>query len=514
MGDSSSFDVVVLGAGPAGEVGAIRAAQLGLRVAVVEKSPHLGGTCLNVGCIPTKALIAAAHTFQQLKSSKDLGFDCGEVSCNWHKVMDHKDDIVEQQRRGLRFLMKKNKIAVIKGTGALADRTTLTVTGEDEQQGARKQEAREQERARKQEAREQERARKRALQKVSEASEARKQPQARQSQIKFKHLLIAAGSQVTEFPPFVSNSTNIMNSDTVLSIDHIPSSLAIIGGGVVGMEFACMFAEFGSKVSVYETAETILRGSDAEVVQTLQRSCKKRGINIFTSTKIEALDDRGKDGVQVKTANKTEMVAKVLLSIGRTPDSAALQLQNIGVELDAKGFVPVATDTYRVRGHEHIYAVGDVIATQALAHTASAEALRAVEHMAGNSPPPIDYRSSPLAIYTAPEIAAIGSSEEELRAGGVEFKTAKFPFAPLAKAKIEGHTEGFIKILFDPRYHELLGVHIINAKATELIAEFVLGKNLETTLDEIAHTIHPHPTISETIMEAAHAGVHGQALHL
>ena len=487
MVDSSSFDVVVLGAGPAGEVGAIRAAQLGLRVAVVDKSPHLGGTCLNVGCIPTKALIAAAHTFHQLKSSKDLGFDCGEVSCNWHKVMDHKDDIVEQQRRGLRFLMKKNKIAVIKGTGALADRTTLTVAGEDEQQGARKRQ---------------------------EVSEARKQPQARQSQIKFKHLLIAAGSQVTEFPPFVSNSTNIMNSDTVLSIDHIPSSLAIIGGGVVGMEFACMFAEFGSKVSVYETAETILRGSDAEVVQTLQRSCKKRGINIFTSTKIEALDDRGKDGVQVKTANKTEMVAKVLLSIGRTPGSAALQLQNIGVELDAKGFVPVATDTYRVRGHEHIYAVGDVIATQALAHTASAEALRAVEHMAGNSPPPIDYRSSPLAIYTAPEIAAIGSSEEELRAQGVEFKTAKFPFAVLAKAKIEGHTEGFIKILFDPRYHELLGVHIINAKATELIAEFVLGKNLETTLDEIAHTIHPHPTISETIMEAAHAGVHGQALHL
>ena len=468
MSDGGSFDVVVLGAGPAGEVGAIRAAQLGFKVAVVEKSPHLGGTCLNVGCIPTKALIASAHTFHQLKNSKNLGFDCGKVSCNWHKVMDRKDDIVEQQRRGLLFLMKKNKITVIKGTGALADRTTLAITGEDKQQ----------------------------------------------SQLKFKHLLIASGSQVTEFPPFTSNSTNIMNSDTVLSIDHIPPSLAIIGGGVVGMEFACMFAEFGSKVTVYEAAETILRGSDAEVVQTLQRSCKKKGISIFTNTKIEAIADRGKDGVQIKTATATAMFTKVLLSIGRTPSSTALQLQNIGVELDAKGFVPVATDTYRVRGHNHIYAVGDIIATQALAHTASAEALRAVENMADKSPPPIDYRSSPMAIYTSPEIAAIGSSEEELREQGVEFKKAKFPFAPLAKAKIEGHTEGFIKILFDPHYHELLGVHIINAKATELIAEFVLGKNLETTLDEIAHSIHPHPTISETIMEAAHAGVSGAAIHL
>ena len=468
MSSDSNFDVVVLGAGPAGEVGAIRAAQLGFKVAVVEKSPHLGGTCLNVGCIPTKALIASAHTFHQLKLSKDLGFDCGEVACNWHKVMDRKDDVVEQQRRGLRFLMKKNNIAVIKGTGALADSTTLAVTGEDKQQ----------------------------------------------SQLKFKHLLIAAGSQVTEFPPFISNTTNIMTSDSVLSIDHIPASLAIVGGGVVGMEFACMFAEFGSKVTVYEAAETILQGTDAEVVQTLQRSCKKQGIDIFTSAKIEALDDRGKDGVQVKTAEKEAVYAKVLLSIGRTPCSAALQLQNIGVELEEKGFIPVATDTYRVRGYEHIYAVGDVIATQALAHTASAEALRAVEHMTGKSPPPIDYSSSPMAMYTAPEIASIGSSEEELQAQGVEFKKAKFPFAPLAKAKIEGHTEGFIKILFDPRYHELLGVHIINAKATELIAEFVLGKNLETTLDEIAHSIHPHPTIAETVMEAAHAGVHGQAIHL
>ena len=467
MNERNSYDVVVLGAGPAGEVGAIRAAQLGFKVAVVERSPHLGGTCLNVGCIPTKALIGSAHTFYQLKQSKKLGFECGQVKCNWHKVMDRKDEIVEQQRRGLQFLMKKNNIVVIKGTGALADHHTLTITGED----------------------------------------------AQQSQVTFKQLLIACGSKVKEFPPFIANATNIMNSDTVLSIDHIPATLAIIGGGVVGMEFACMFAEFGSKVTVYEAAKAILLGTDDEVVQTLRRSCKKRKINIVTAANVEKLDDLGSKGVQLTVAGKTEVFAKVLLSIGRVPCSETLQLQQIGVEVDDKGFVPVSTETYRVRGHEHIYAVGDVIATQALAHTAAAEAWRAVEHMAGKAPVPIDYRSSPLAIYTAPEIAAIGSSEEELREQGVEFKVAKFPFAPLAKAKIEGHTEGFVKILFDPRYHELLGVHIIHAKATELIAEFVLGKNLETTLDEIALAIHPHPTLAETIMEAAHAGLHG-AIHL
>ena len=464
---NENFDVVVLGAGPAGEVGAIRAAQLGFKVALVEKSPHLGGTCLNVGCIPTKALIASAHTFRQLQNSHELGFECGKVSCNWHRVMDRKDDIVEQQRRGLLFLMKKNNITVIKGSGALADSTTLTVTGTDSQQ----------------------------------------------HQLKFKHLLIATGSKVTEFPPFVANSTNILTSDTVLFIDHIPPSLAIIGGGVVGMEFACMFAAFGSKVTVYEAAATILQGNDAEIVQAFQRSCRKHKINIITAARIEKLDDRGSDGVQLTAATGNEVFAKVLLAIGRTPCSKALQLQNIGVSVDERGFVPVATDNYRVRGHEHIYAVGDIIATQALAHTASAEALRAVETMAGNTPPPIDYQTSPMAIYTSPEIAAIGSTEEELQAQKVAFKKVKFPFSPLAKAKIEGHTEGFINILFDPRYHELLGVHIINAKATELIAEFVLGKNLETTLDELAHAIHPHPTISETIMEAAHAGIHG-AIHL
>lgn len=460
------FDVVVVGAGPAGEVGAIRAAQLGFSVAVVEKSPHLGGTCLNVGCIPTKALIASAHTYQQLQESTSLGFKCESVSYDWHKIMDRKDGIVEQQRKGLRFLLKKNKITLIKGSAALKNTDTLLVKGEEE------------------------------------------------CEIGYKKLLIATGSKVTEFPPFVSNSTNILTSDTILFIDHVPKSLAIIGGGVVGMEFACLFRQFGCEVTVYEVAQSVLVTEDEEVVKLFTRSCQKQGITLACGVRVTGLDDRGKDGVKVTIAEGDDAVfAKVLLSIGRTPVTQSLGLDAIGVKLDAKGFIPVDRATYQVVGPEHIYAVGDVIATQALAHTASAEALRAVEVMAGVAAPPIDYLSSPNAIYTSPQVAAVGKTEQELKSAGVEYKKIKFPFSPLAKAKIEGKTEGFIKILFSPTYHELLGVHIIHAEATELIAEFVVGKNLETTLDELARSIHPHPTISETLMEAAHAGVHG-AIHL
>lgn len=461
-----TFDVVVVGAGPAGEVGAIRATQLGFSVAVVEKSPHLGGTCLNVGCIPTKALIASAHTYRQLRESAHLGFACASISYDWHKIMDCKDDIVEQQRKGLNFLLKKNKITLIKGSAGLKSTDTLLVKGEEEHE------------------------------------------------VSYKKLLIATGSRVTEFPPFLSNSTNILTSDTILFIDHVPKSLAIIGGGVVGMEFACLFRQFGCEVTVYEAAQSILATEDEEVVKLFTRSCQKQGIALACGVKVTGLDDRGKDGVQVQvTEGDNAVFAKVLLSIGRTPATQSLGMDAIGVALDAKGFIPVDLATYRVVGHENIHAVGDVIATQALAHTASAEALRAVEVMAGITAPPIDYLASPSAIYTSPQIAAMGKTEQELKSTGVEYKKIKFPFSPLAKAKIEGKTEGFIKILFGPVYRELLGVHIIHAEATELIAEFVVGKNLETTLDELAHSIHPHPTISETIMEAAHAGIHG-AIHL
>ena len=464
--DNKVYDLAVIGAGPAGEVGAIRAAQLGMSVVLIDKSPHLGGTCLNVGCIPTKALISSAHTYRQLKDCHKLGFVCDKVGFSWPKVMARKDQIVEQQRKGLRFLMKKNKITVIKGLASLKDSHCLLVDNDDDH---------------------------------------------RQS-VRFKNLLIASGSEVSEFPPFIANHNNIYTSDSILSIDHVPESLAVIGAGVVGMEFACLFRQFGSEVTVYEIAPTPLVDEDHEVIQAFTRSCQKQGITLFCATQVKQLDDRG-DQVVVTTSEEASY-SKVLLAVGRRPVTEPLKLATIDVTVDNKGFIPVDTDSYQLKNHRHIYAVGDVIATQALAHTASAEAIRAVEVIAGvKDSIAIDYLASPNAVYTSPEIASLGKTERGLQQEEIEYQKIKFPFSPSAKAKIEGCSEGFIKILFSPQYRELLGVHIINAKATELIAEFVVGKTLETTLDELAHAIHPHPTISESIMEAAHAGVHG-AIHL
>ena len=463
--NDNSYDLAVIGAGPAGEVGAIRAAQLGMSVVLIDKSAHLGGTCLNVGCIPTKALIASAHTYQQLKNCHTLGFVCDKIGFSWQKVMARKDRIVDEQRKGLKFLMKKNKITVIKGLASLKDSHCLQV--EDEGRG---------------------------------------------QSVRFNNLLIASGSTVTEFPPFVANHTNIFTSDSILSIDHVPESLAIIGAGVVGMEFACLFRQFGSAVTVYEVAPTPLVGEDREIIQAFTRSCHKQEITLFCATQVKQLDDRG-DQVVVTTSEEASY-SKVLLAIGRRPVTEPLKLETIDVKVDDKGFIPVDTNNYRLGNHQHIYAVGDAIATQALAHTASAEAIRAVEVIAGvKDSMAIDYLASPNAVYTSPEIASLGKTELALQQEGIEYKKIKFPFSPSAKAKIEGYSDGFIKILFSPQYHELLGAHIINAKATELIAEFVVGKTLETTLDELARAIHPHPTISESVMEAAHAGVHG-AIHL
>ena len=462
--DKKIYDLAVIGAGPAGEVGAIRAAQLGMSVVLIDKSPHLGGTCLNVGCIPTKALISSAHTYQQLKNCDQLGFVCDKIGFSWSKVMARKDQIVDQQRKGLKFLMKKNKITVIKGLASLKGSHELWI---DSDQG-------------------------------------------NGQSLSFKNLLIASGSKVSEFPPFVANHSNIYTSDSILAIDHVPESLAIIGAGVVGMEFACLFRQFGSAVTVYEIAPTPLVDEDHEVIQAFTRSCHQQGITLFCATQVKQLDDRG-DQVVVTTSEDASY-RKVLLAVGRRPVTEPLKLSAIDVTVDDKGFIPVDTDTYRLK--DHIYAVGDVIATQALAHTASAEAIRAVEVIAGvKDSRAIDYLASPNAVYTSPEIASLGKTERTLQEEGIDYQKIKFPFSPSAKAKIEGYSDGFIKILFSSQYRELLGVHIINAKATELIAEFVVGKTLETTLDELAHAIHPHPTISETIMEAAQAGVHG-AIHL
>ena len=458
------YDLVVIGAGPAGEVGAIRAAQLGMKVALVEKNEHLGGTCLNWGCIPTKALIESAKVWTKINHLEDQGFSVGTPEYSWSKIMGRKEKIVGAQRKGLKFLMKKNKLDVYHGTASFKAPHVLGNKGSD----------------------------------TDESIEA-------------KHILLATGSRVKELGFAPSNGKNILTSDTILSIDRVPKSLAVVGGGVVGMEFASLFGRFGSKVTVIELMPQALPFEDPECVKEVVRSFKKQNVVVETGSKLTGVKDNGQSCTVSVEGKDDRDFEVVLMSIGREPVLDNLELGRIGVSLDERGFVKV--DAHYQTSVPHIFAVGDILSTPALAHTASAEAKHAVEVIAGHVPPVINYETNPSAVYTYPEVASIGLKEDILKEKGIEYGVAKFPFAPLAKAKIEDATEGFIKILYDVKYKEILGVHIVGAKATELISEFVLGKLLETTIDEIGQAIHPHPTISETIMEAAHVA-EGGAIHL
>ena len=462
---STAFDLVVIGSGPGGYVGAIRAAQLGLKVALIEKFQHLGGTCLNVGCIPTKALLESAKTWDKLQHLGDLGFEAGSPKYSWEKIMGRKNKIVDDQRKGLRFLMKKNKIETFEGHGRITGKGKLSVTGSD----------------------------------------------GKTANLETRAIIIATGSRVRQLPFAKTNGKGIISSDDILFITEVPKSLCIIGGGVVGIEFASIFARFGSQVTVVEAAPQILPFEDEETVKELVRCIKKQGVTIETGVKITAVEDKGKAGVTLTTADGSRVFEKVLVSIGREPVTDDIGLNTVGIPTE-RGSIKVDLATYKTNV-DGIYAIGDVIPTPMLAHTASAEAMHCAEIIAGKKPHKVHYEANPSAIYTYPEVASIGMTEKTLKEKGIEYKSGKFPFSPMAKAKIEDATDGFVKILFEPKYREILGVHIVHARATEMIAEFSLGKVLETTVDEIAHTIHPHPTLSETIMEAAHAAL-GSAVHM
>jgi dihydrolipoamide dehydrogenase len=325
-----------------------------------------------------------------------------------------------------------------------------------------------------------------------------------------KNVLIATGSRIRDLPFVKTNGKTIINSDDILSLGRVPKSLCVVGGGVVGTEFVSLYGRFGAQVTIIEMAPQILPTEDADTVKELVRNLKKQGIAVEAGSKLTAVEDK-KDKALVKVEGKDPREFEVvLIAVGRAPVTEDIGLDRVGLATD-KGFLKV--DEHYRTSVDWIYAIGDVIPTPALAHTASAEAIHAVEVMAGHEPPVIDYQANPNAIYTYPEIASIGRTEDQLKKAGVEYKTTQFPFAPMARAKIDDATEGFVKLIYEPKYRELLGVHIVGAKATEMIAEFALGKVLETTVDEIAHTIHPHPTISETVMEAAHAAL-GGAIHM
>lgn len=461
---NQAYDVVVLGAGPGGYVGAIRAAQLGKKVALVEKREHLGGTCLNVGCIPTKALLHSAKLWDKLQHMEAQGFAIGKPSYNWAKILERKDKIVDQQRKGLQFLMKKNKIDVYTGTGRLAGKDKVEVTD----------------------------------------------AQGKKTALQTKFILLATGSRVKELPFAKSTGKNVQTSDHILFIDDIPKTLAVVGGGVVGTEFASLFGRMGSQVTVIELAPGILPTEDREAVKELQKHLERQNITFETSTKLTKVEDKGQHAVVSCEGKEDRKFDKVLLSIGREPVTDDIGLQTVGITPLKGGFLQV--DEHYRTSVPNIFAIGDIIPTPALAHTASAEAMHAAEMIGGKHPHLINYQANPNAVYTYPEIASIGMTEDVLKEKKIAFESAKFAFAPMAKAKIEDATMGFVKFLYDPKYREILGVHIIGATATEMIAELAVAKVLESTVDEIAHTIHPHPTISETIMEAAHVAM-GAPIH-
>jgi dihydrolipoamide dehydrogenase len=457
----ANYDLIVIGSGPAGYEGAIYASQLGMKVALIEKESWLGGTCLNVGCIPAKSMLQSATMFQKAKKLGEYGVKIAGADnpeLDFPQVNKRRNEIVKTMTNGVGFLMKKNKVDVIRGFGAIAGKGQVEVTADG-----------------------------------------------KKTVYGCKNILIATGSRARHLPQFKVDGKMIVTSEEIWDFDKVPETMAILGGGVIGCEFASAYGRYGTKVTILEMAEQICPTEDHETAAELTKALKKQNCEILTSTKTKSIVTKG-NKVEVVLEGETapRLFDKVLLSVGRAPNVENIGLEKVGIKLDARGFIPVDLNTYQTSA-PNIYAAGDVIPTPQLAHTGSAEALYAVDIMAGKKRHPINYLTNPGAIYTYPEIASIGFTENQLKTAGKTYKVAKFPFAAVAKARIDDIAEGFVKILTDTKYGEVLGVHIVNGKASELISEFALGNNLEMTVEELAHTIHPHPTVSEIIKEAAHA---------
>jgi dihydrolipoamide dehydrogenase len=464
---SESLDLVVIGSGPGGYVAAIRAAQLGLRVGVVEKDSKLGGTCLHRGCIPTKALLQTAGLLDKARRSSDYGVDTGEVRLDLEGARSFKTRVVDKNAKGIEYLFKKNGIQSFHGRGRLVGRHEVEVTGESGSQT-----------------------------------------------LWGKHVLIATGSRPREISVARTDGRRIVNSDQLLELPEVPDSLVVLGAGAVGVEFASIFASFGSQVTLVEMLPRLLPLEDEEISKELERSFRKRKIKSLTGTQLTGVE-HSEEGLQVQVQREgkkpQDLAAQMLLvAIGRAPVTENLGLSELGIDLD-RGFVE--TNEFMQASVPHIYAIGDVVDTPWLAHVASAEGILAVEHLAGEAARPLNYDLVPAVTYCDPEVASVGLSEAQARERGFDVACGKFPFLALAKAAIGGQTDGFVKIVRETRYDELLGVHIIGPHATDLIAEACVALQIESTTEELFRTIHAHPTLSEAVAEAAHAAV-GHAIHI
>lgn len=458
-------DLVIIGGGPGGYVAAIRAAQLGLSTAVVEKDDRFGGTCLLRGCIPTKAILHSAALFDQMQKADSFGLAVKDAKVEMKKVLEYKSKMVDKNAKGIDFLFKKNKVEPIHGRGRLKGRNRVEVEGKD----------------------------------------------GKKQTLEAKHIIVATGSVPRELKGAETDGKTILNSDHILELDRIPKSIAVLGAGAVGTEFASIYASFGSEVTLIEMLPRVLPIEDEEVSKELEKQLKRRGMEILTGAKVSKVE-KAKGGVELHfEGGKETLKAELLLvAIGRPPVTKDLGLEDAGVELDDKGFIRV--NGYMQTSASNVYAIGDVVDTPWLAHVASAEGIVAAEHMAGREARPLDYDNVPSVTFCEPEVASVGLTEAEAKERGYDVETGKFPFTALGKAGILGKTEGFVKVVRETKYDELLGVHIIGAHATDLIAEAGVALQLESTTEELFRAVHAHPTMSEALAEAAHAA-HGHAIH-
>lgn len=465
----SKYDLAILGGGPGGYVAAIRAGQLGLKTVVIDKD-NLGGICLNWGCIPTKSLLKNAEIYDTLSNhSGDFGISFKELSIDFSKVIKRSRDISEKISKNVEMLVKKNKVDRIRGFGKLSSKNTIDILDNDGK---------------------------------------------KTSTIEADKIIIATGARPRNVPSIPVDRKDIITSSEAMNLPEMPSSLIVVGAGAIGIEFAYFYSVLGTKVTIIEMLDRILPVEDREVSETLAKSFKKRGVEIHTGAVVESAKP-GKDGVTVtitKDGKKIEMKAdKVLSAIGVTGNIEGIGLEELGIEI-FKNHIKVDKNDYstNVAG---VYAIGDVIGPPWLAHVASAEGLHCVETIKGLHSTPVDYGNIPGCTYCQPQVASIGLTEEQAKEKGYKLKIGKFPFMASGKAFAIGERDGFVKLIFDEEYGELLGAHIVGSEATEMIAELAIARTLEATYETIIKTVHAHPTLSESVMEAA-AMAYGEAIHI
>jgi dihydrolipoamide dehydrogenase len=461
-----NYDVIVLGSGPGGYVTAIRASQLGLKTAVIEKE-SLGGVCLNWGCIPTKALLKSANVYEYINHADDYGIKVSSHKADFNSVVKRSRNVAEKMSGGVQFLMKKNKIDIIMGTGKVLPGKQIVVTDSS----------------------------------------------GKANTYTGKNIIIATGAKSRQLPNLEQDGKQVIGYREAMVLPKMPKKMVIVGSGAIGVEFAYFYNTMGVDVTVVEYLPNIVPVEDIDVSKQLEKTFKKKGINIMTNSSVEKVNKSEKGcEVIVKTSKGEEKIScdVVLSAVGIHPNIENIGLEETGIVVDAGKIV--VNDFYEtnITGY---YAIGDVVAGQALAHVASAEGITCVEKIAGHNPEPIDYNNIPGCTYCSPEIASVGMTEKAAKEAGYELKVGKFPFSASGKASASGHNDGFVKLIFDAKYGELLGAHMIGANVTEMIAEIVALRKLETTGHELIKTVHPHPTMSEAVMEAA-AAAYGEVIHM